>query len=79
MEKMKRTTKETAKIVESTISNINKVLRAVPIMNGYEWFDKKTFKKTGLDKLITNICKSNNISENHIRTVADWKKKEAQH
>lgn len=77
MENLKRTTKETAKIVESIISDINKVLRAVPVMNGYEWFDKKTFEKTGFDELITNICKSNDISESHIRTVAGWKKKEA--
>lgn len=72
MEIKKRTPKETAQVVEKTISEIRKVLSAVPIMTGYNFFDEKKFKQTGFDLLVKKTCKKYEINEKHIRKIAEW-------
>jgi len=69
----KRTLKKTAKLVEKTIVDIQKVLDAVPIMTGYSFFDAKGFKTSGFDNLVKKVCRQNDVSETHIRKVAGWK------
>lgn len=72
MKDTKRTPKETAKVVAKTISDIRRVLDAVPVMTGYSFFDAKLFKTTGFDSLVKKVCGENDISEKHIRTVGGW-------
>lgn len=71
-----RTPHETAKAVAKTIATINKVINAVPVMRNYDWFNYSEFTNSGLDKLISDVCKDNNVPESHIRTVAGWNKEE---
>jgi len=68
----KRTPKEVAKAVAKIISDVNKVVDAAPIMEGYDFFDRKKFKKEGFDKLVKDKCKEFDITEAHIRQVAGW-------
>ena len=72
MKNTKRTLKETTKLVAKTISNIRKVLDAVPVMTEYSFFDEKEFRKSGFNNLVKNMCKQYDMSEKHIRTVAGW-------
>jgi selenocysteine-specific translation elongation factor len=67
---MKRSAKETAKVVEKTIKEITKVLEAVPVMKGYNFFNIEKFEGKGFDKLVKDLCENNEISESHIRRVA---------
>lgn len=68
----KRSLKDTSKLVESAIRDIRKVLDAVPIISGYDFFDHEKFKYSGLDKLIKMKCKEYDVNEDHIRKVAGW-------
>ena len=74
MIKTEKTPKETSKVVAKTIADIRKVLDAVPVMTGYSFFDAKGFKATGFNTMVTKVCGQNDISEQHIRTVAGWLK-----
>ncbi|MDX5586527.1 MAG: hypothetical protein QNK20_16695 [Aureibaculum sp.] len=72
MKETTRTPKQSAQLVQKAILEVHKVLNAVPLMKGYKWFNDDLFKKSGKKQLIKDICKSNGISEKHIRTVAGW-------
>jgi hypothetical protein len=74
MEQKERTPKDFARVVASTIVTINRVVDAVPIMIGYDFFDEKKFREGSFDKLVENVCKTNEICEKHIRLVAGWRK-----
>ena len=54
-----RTPRQTAEIVERTIAEIDEQRDCSTPLN---------------DKLITDVCSKNQISEEHIRKVAGWKK-----
>jgi len=66
---MKRSLKQTAKIVEKTVIQINSIIKAANLMRDYSWFNYNEFKTTGLDILISKICNENEIDEKHVRTV----------
>jgi hypothetical protein len=71
----KRTLHEIAIAVSHAISEINRVVNAVPIMTGYNFFLREKFYNNGVDKLISDTCIKYNVSESHIRQVAGWNKK----
>lgn len=71
----KRTPHEIANAVSRTISDINKVVHAVPVMTGYDFFKRDLFFNKGVDKLISDTCRKNEVSESHIRKVAGWNEK----
>ncbi|HRN42819.1 MAG TPA: hypothetical protein PK649_12210 [Vicingus sp.] len=71
--KNERTPKETAKAVETAVSEITKVMKAVPVMIGFDFFDENGFRKHGLNELIAKISDRYGISEKHIRTIGGWK------
>jgi cell fate (sporulation/competence/biofilm development) regulator YmcA (YheA/YmcA/DUF963 family) len=71
----KRSSKETAKAVAKTISEIRKVIEALPILKKYDFFIQSKFFNEGADKLISDICQENGVNEKHIRTVAGFDSK----
>lgn len=75
MNNKKRTPKESAIVVEKTITEIRTVLGAVSTMEKCRWFNKKLFNETGFDELISGTCHKYDINEKHIRTVAGWRNK----
>ena len=58
-----RTLKESAELVHKTISEIRKEI------------GHKRPSYSRIDWVIENVCKKNNISVKHIRTVGGWRKK----
>ena len=72
----KRSPKETAEAVAKTISEIRKVIEALPILKKYDFFIiQSKFFNEGADKLISDICQENGVNEKHIRTVAGFDSK----
>ena len=72
MKNQKRTPKETANAIAYTVSSINNVLKAVPILDSVDLFNLKKFKEVDFDQLVTSLCKKNKVDELHIRKVGDW-------
>lgn len=74
MKTKKRTARETAKIVEETINDIQSVLRAAHVARNHVFFDNSLFKNGGVDKMVKDLCWENKIKESHVRKVAGWPK-----
>ncbi|WP_264550487.1 hypothetical protein [Flavobacterium sp. N2820] len=75
----KRPLKELSKIVEKTIIEINKALKifdlSIKEMQSTNEFDIHYINKLKQDEynnIISTICKTNNINENHIRKIGGW-------
>jgi|VirMetMinimDraft_7_1064189.scaffolds.fasta_scaffold10626_3 hypothetical protein len=67
------TAKQQSKATASIISSLTKVNSSAILLKDYDFFDFATFKKTGFDLMLKNLCSKEGISEEHIRTVAGWK------
>lgn len=69
-----RSQKEFARDVAKIVKDLNIVLAASSIASGFDFFDNKKFRENGFDKLLSKLCKSHKITEDHIRNVGGWKK-----
>jgi len=67
------TAKQQARATASIISALTKVNSSAVLLKDYNFFDFATFRKTGFDLMLKNLCLKEGISEEHIRTVAGWK------
>ena len=60
--------------IEKTISELRAVLKAVPLINKYDFFDKEKVDNGGFDKLVTKTCHKYGVNEENIRMIAGFKK-----
>jgi predicted transcriptional regulator len=79
MKTIKIPLKELSKIVEKTIIEINKALKIFDLcikeMQSTNEFDIdyiNKLKQNEYNNIISKICKTNNINENHIRKIGGW-------
>ena len=69
---MKRTAKESSKIVAKTILGINNEFKNSPERQKLRREFKKK-EKILFNQIIKSKCERNGINEKHIRKVANWK------
>jgi len=71
-----KTSKELATAIEKTITELRTVLKAVPFIHKYDFFDKEKFDNGGFDNLFTKTCHKYGVNEENIRMIAGFKKGE---
>lgn len=74
MDNEKRSPRDIAKAIENSISDVRKVLYAVPVMKEYDFFNLKKFEMS-LNNLIKNSCNKYNVKEDQVRKIAGWNAK----
>jgi hypothetical protein len=72
---MEKTPKQIATAVAKAISDVRRVIDALPVMKDYDFFVPDKFYYEGFNQLVTDNCKKQDISEEHVRRVAGWNSK----
>lgn len=72
---MKTTPKETAKNINLAISEINKVIESMPLLNMLGIIEKKALTPEKLNILIAITCEKYSVKEDSIRKIAGYKKR----